>query len=203
MTRRAFLSSKSNTAAWEIWFKWACQNPWQLGRESEDFSGSVNSFDFGPIFLPRPGQDLSRNVFVVSIYAFERISYWWIGFCMTPRMTKNHEFSDCIRENRIFPHFGGPAEGSAPGKVLRPKDTFHMTRRAFLSLTVLIIYNSVEEIFLSNNRPPFCRAIKFTFFIFSRRSRLFHKNQWILTILNFTKKITSNSTCILVRFCSF
>ena len=69
MTRRAVPSSKSNTGAREIEIKWACQNSWQLGRKNEDISGSVNSFDFGAIFLPRLGQDLSRNAFVVSGYA--------------------------------------------------------------------------------------------------------------------------------------
>ena len=53
MTRRAFLSSKSNTGAREIEIKWASQKSWQLGQKNEDFSESVSSFDFGAIFLPR------------------------------------------------------------------------------------------------------------------------------------------------------
>ena len=41
-----------------------------MGEKNEDFSESMNSFDFGAIFLPRSGQELSRNVFVVFVYAF-------------------------------------------------------------------------------------------------------------------------------------
>ena len=70
MTRRAFLSSRSNTGAGEIEIKQACQKSWQLGRENEDFSESMNSFGMGAIFRHRLGQDLSRNASVVSGYAF-------------------------------------------------------------------------------------------------------------------------------------
>ena len=35
-------------------------------------SKSVNSFSAGPIFLLSLGQDLSRNAFVASVYAFEK-----------------------------------------------------------------------------------------------------------------------------------
>ena len=42
----------------------------KMGHKSEDISESVNSFDSGAIFLPRSGQDLSRDVVVVSVYAF-------------------------------------------------------------------------------------------------------------------------------------
>ena len=40
------------------------------GQKNEDISKSVSSIDSGAIFLPRLGQDLSRNVVVVSVYAF-------------------------------------------------------------------------------------------------------------------------------------
>ena len=70
MTRRAFLSSKSNTAAGPIQIKKACQKSWQIASKNEDISESVNSIDFGAIFPPRSGHDLSRNVRVVSVYAF-------------------------------------------------------------------------------------------------------------------------------------
>ena len=70
MTGRAFLSSKSNTCAGEIEFKMACQTSWQIAPKNEDISESVNSIDRGAIFLPRSGQDLSRDVVVVSVYAF-------------------------------------------------------------------------------------------------------------------------------------
>ena len=29
------------------------------------------------------------------------------------KMVENHEILDCLRENRVFPNFGGPAGGSA------------------------------------------------------------------------------------------
>ena len=69
-TRRAFLSSKSNTGAGEIVIKKASQNFQELGQKIEDISKSVNSIDTGAIFLPRLGHELSRNGLVVSVYAF-------------------------------------------------------------------------------------------------------------------------------------
>ena len=70
MTRRAFLSSKSNTGAREIQIKHADQKFQELGQKNEDCSKSVSSFDSGAIFRPSLGEDLSRNGFVVFIYAF-------------------------------------------------------------------------------------------------------------------------------------
>ena len=70
MTRRAFLSSKSNTGAREIVIKKACQKSWQIAPKNEDISKSVSSIEGGAIFLPRSGHDLSRNVLVVFVYAF-------------------------------------------------------------------------------------------------------------------------------------
>ena len=69
MTRRAFLSSKSNTAAGEIDFKMASQKSWQIAPKNDDISKSVSSIDRGAIFLSRLGQGQSRNVSVVSVYA--------------------------------------------------------------------------------------------------------------------------------------
>ena len=69
MTRRAFLSSKSNTGAGAIHFQMASQKSWQLRSKNEDISKSVSSIETGAIFLPRGGQDLSRNAFVVFVYA--------------------------------------------------------------------------------------------------------------------------------------
>ena len=70
MTRRAFLSSESNTAAGTIQIKKACQKSWQTAPKNEAISKSVSSIDAGAFFLPRLGHELSRNVFVVSVYAF-------------------------------------------------------------------------------------------------------------------------------------
>ena len=69
MTRRAFLSSKGNAAAEQIEIKKPRQKSWQIAPKNEDISKSVNSIHRGAIFLPRSGQDLSRNTFVVSVYA--------------------------------------------------------------------------------------------------------------------------------------
>ena len=70
MTRRAFLSSESNTGERETLIKKACQKSWQIGTKNEDISKSVSSIEAGAIFQPRSGHDLSRNVVVVFVYAF-------------------------------------------------------------------------------------------------------------------------------------
>ena len=70
VTRRAFLSSKSNTAAGEIELKHACQKLGKIVHKNEDCSKSVNSFHSGAIFQTRLGQELSRNAFGVSILSF-------------------------------------------------------------------------------------------------------------------------------------
>ena len=71
-------------------------------------------------------------------------------------MTKN--FGKMLTES-MFVNFGGPAGSSAPGKVLRSHNKLvrgvrkvQMTRRPFLSLRVLIIYNKgAREILISNS----------------------------------------------------
>ena len=50
MTRRAFPSSKSNTAARGIEIQHASQKMGKIDDKNEDFSKSVNSFHSGPIF---------------------------------------------------------------------------------------------------------------------------------------------------------
>ena len=80
MIRRAFLSSKSNTGAREIVIKKACQKVVQMDHKNEDISEYVNSFDAGTIFPDRLGHKLSRNGFVVSVYALEKNLCWRIGF---------------------------------------------------------------------------------------------------------------------------
>ena len=71
-----------------------------MSQENEDFSKSVNSIDRGAIFPPRLGQDLSRNAFVVSVYAFEKKFDRSKGFCMTP---KNRKFSTFSSFRRMSP----------------------------------------------------------------------------------------------------
>ena len=55
MTRRAGLSSKSNIAR-EIGFQHASQKVEKNDYKNEDFSKSVSSFHFGPIFPDALGQ---------------------------------------------------------------------------------------------------------------------------------------------------
>ena len=57
----------------------------------------MNSFDSGPIFVPSLNQDLSRNAFVVSVYAFEKKFDRRKGFCMTPKSRKFSTFSSFRR----------------------------------------------------------------------------------------------------------
>ena len=65
-----------------------------MDHKNEDISESVNSIDSGAIFLPRLlGQDLSRNVPVVSAYALQKKSSTRIGIFMTPKNTDFHEIS--------------------------------------------------------------------------------------------------------------
>ena len=45
----------------------------------------MNSFESGVIYPASLGQDLSRNSFVVSVYALGKNLYRGIGFCMTPQ----------------------------------------------------------------------------------------------------------------------
>ena len=71
----------------------ACQKSWQIVQKNKDISKSVNSIHSGAIFLPRSGQELSRNVVVVSVYAFEKDSSWRTGFGMTPKNRDFHEMS--------------------------------------------------------------------------------------------------------------
>ena len=62
---------------------------WQIGHENEDFSESMNSFDRGAIFLYGSGQELSRNVGAVSVYAFLKKLYWRTGSGMVAKNDRN------------------------------------------------------------------------------------------------------------------
>ena len=54
----------------QVEFQHASQKVGKIDDKNEDFSGSVNSFHSGPIFRPSSGKELSRNVGVMSVYAF-------------------------------------------------------------------------------------------------------------------------------------
>ena len=51
-------------------------------------SKSVNSFDMGPIYFDSLGQELSRNVLVVSVYAFETKIDRSKDFFVTPKKSR-------------------------------------------------------------------------------------------------------------------
>ena len=85
-------SSKSNTGAGAIQIKKACQKSWQIGPKNEDISKSVSSIDSGAIFPSRLGQDLSRNVLVVSLYALQKVVLT-DRFFMTTNKLDFHEIS--------------------------------------------------------------------------------------------------------------
>ena len=66
-------------------------------------SNSVNSFGAGPIFLDSLGQDLSRNAFVVSVYAFETKFDRGQGFFVTPKKSKIFDFFEFSKnDSRSF-----------------------------------------------------------------------------------------------------
>ena len=57
------------TARMQVWFHLVSEQIAKVGHKIKDISESVCSFDSGPIFLRSLGQDLSRNAFVVFVYA--------------------------------------------------------------------------------------------------------------------------------------
>ena len=65
-------------------------------QKNEDISEFVSSIDSGAIFLPRSAQELSRNVFVVFVYVFEKDFSWQLGFCMTHKNEDFHEISSFL-----------------------------------------------------------------------------------------------------------
>ena len=80
-----------------------------MDHKNEDISESVNSIHSGAIFLPRLGQDLSRNVPVVSVYALYKKLYGRISFFMTPTNRDFHEISsfleNCREASRKLPEW--------------------------------------------------------------------------------------------------
>ena len=71
-------------------------------EKNEGISESVNSIESGAIFLPRSGQELSRDVFVVLVYAFDKKLYRGMCFCMIP---KNRDFREKIEFSARRPLF--------------------------------------------------------------------------------------------------
>ena len=71
--------------------KVGCQKSVNFDYKNEDFSESLNSFHSKPIFPPRSGHKLSRNLVVVSIAFSEGISNVRKGPRHDPR---NHDFHE-------------------------------------------------------------------------------------------------------------
>ena len=98
----------------------------------------MSSIDSGAIFPPRLGQDLSRNVVVVSVYALYKNPSWRIGSGMTPKNRDFRDFFDCIHESEVAIKFWRPCRGLSTWKGASPMELwFYMTRRAFLALRVI------------------------------------------------------------------
>ena len=79
----------------------------------------MNSFDLGAIFLPRSGQELSRNVGAVSVYAFLKKLYWRTGPGMIAKMIEIFEKSTSAK---LKVNSGGPAGGSALERASPPRN---------------------------------------------------------------------------------
>ena len=95
----------------------------KIDDENEDFSKSVNSFHSGPIYSDALGQDLSRNVGLMSIYAFQKKLPIGKGPGMMPKMS---EISGKVVSATSRSNFGGPAGGSALERV-SPQRKKHCT----------------------------------------------------------------------------
>ena len=98
-------------------FQQGCQKSSILGHKNEDISKTNRSMDPGVIFRPGSGQDLSRNVPVVSVYALYKNLYVGIGFCMTPKV-------EIFRKSALskrFAEFGRPCRGFSTWKGASPQ----------------------------------------------------------------------------------
>ena len=72
-------------------------------HKNQDISKSVSSIGTGLIFLASLGHDLSRNAFVVFVYAFQKKFDRSKGFCMTPKKSKIFNFFEFSQnESRSF-----------------------------------------------------------------------------------------------------
>ena len=102
----------------------------KIDHKNEDFLKSVSSFHSGTIFKQSSGKELSRNIFVVFVYAFEKKPPTGKGPGMMPKITEIFGKSS-VSEEQI--EFWRPCRGLSPGKGFAPNEATHyMTRRAFL-----------------------------------------------------------------------
>ena len=118
-------------------------------QKNEDCSESMNSFDSGTIFPPSWGQELSRNVGGMSVYAFYRNPSRRMCPGMPPKNRDFHEISTFLENGwkswkfglhtwklKHF-YFGRPCRGLSTWKGASPQEWFYMTRRAVLALRVI------------------------------------------------------------------
>ena len=84
MTRRALPALRVIRLYGEIVRQLGSEKSGQIDPKNEDISFSMSSFGLGLIFVPRPGQDLSRNAFVVSILSPGEKLYIGEGFFDDP-----------------------------------------------------------------------------------------------------------------------
>ena len=138
MTRRAFLSSKSNTGAGEIQIKWASQKSWQLGWEIEISQNlwirlTPEQFSYQDQVKTCPGTwSLCLSM------RFRKIPLAGCVFAWPRKFEIFMNFWGCNLKIEHSLNFGGPAGGSAPWRVPRPHGRIqHMTRRAVLALRVI------------------------------------------------------------------
>ena len=117
MTRRACLSSKSNTVRREIANKMGVQECVVFGAKNRNISESVCSFHSGPIFFPSLGQKLSRDTFTLSI-AFPGAELdRGEGSAHAPEMV---EIFEKVTSASVKSNFGGPAGGEALERASPP-----------------------------------------------------------------------------------
>ena len=70
MTRRALPALRVIRLHGEIGRQLVSEKSGETDPKNEDISFFVCSFGLGLSFIPRPGQDLSRNRSIVAVYAF-------------------------------------------------------------------------------------------------------------------------------------
>ena len=118
-------------------------------QKNEDCSESVSSFDSGAIFPPSWGQELSRNVGGMSVYAFYRNPYWDMCSGMPPKNRYFHEISTfletCRKSWKFGLHtwklkhfyFGRPCRGLSTWKGDSPQKRYTWLVESFLALRVI------------------------------------------------------------------
>ena len=118
-------------------------------QKNEDCSESMNSFDFGPIFPPSWGQELSRNVVGMSVYAFYRNPSRRMCSGMPPKNRDFHEISTFLEDGRKswkfglhtwklkHFYFGRPCRGLSTWKGASPQERYIWLVEPFLALRVI------------------------------------------------------------------